>query len=59
MGTSEALFAARRMIDATIDDKDGVLYMVMLDWSKAFDRIRHDALITALGRFGLPAPFLD
>jgi len=33
--------------------------MVMLDWSEAFDRIRHDALITALARFGIPAPFLD
>ena len=57
-GTSNALFVARRVNDATLDDRDGVLYMVSLDWSKAFDRIKHGALIQALARFGIPDAFL-
>ena len=58
-GTSDALFIARRVIDAALDDKNGVLYMVLLDWSKAFDRIKHTALVIALRRFGLPEPVLQ
>ena len=31
--------------------------MLALDWAKAFDPIRPDALLTALRRFGVPEPF--
>jgi len=47
------------MIDAAIDDTDATLYIVLLDWSKAFDRIKHDALLKALFRFGVRGPMLD
>lgn len=30
-GTSDALFVARRIIDAAVDDKDGELYMILRD----------------------------
>ena len=58
-GTSDALFLIRRMIEATIDDTDASLYVVLLDWSKAFDRIKHDCLIKALHRFGVRGAMLD
>ena len=58
-GTSDALFLIRRMIEATIDDTDASLYVVLLDWSKAFDRIKHDCLIKALHRFGVRGAILD
>ena len=41
-----------------LDDCDGSLYLVLLDWSKAFDRIKHDALMSALERFGICGPVL-
>ena len=46
-------------MDATLEDRDGGLLILLLDWSKAFDRIKLDALLHALRRFGLPASFLD
>ena len=58
-GTRDALFLTRRMIEATLDDKDGSLYIVLLDWSKAFDRIAHEPLLAALRRFGVPPPMLS
>ena len=58
-GTADALFLIRRMIDATIDDTSASLYVVLLDWSKAFDRIKHDCLIKALHRFGVCGAMLD
>jgi len=58
-GTAEALFLARRLIDAAWASKDGKLMMVLLDWRKAFDRIAPQAMIQALRRFGLPEPILQ
>lgn len=55
-GTSDALFLARRIIDATLEDQDGHLYLLLLDWSKAFDT---SSLLLALQRFGLPQEVLD
>ena len=41
-------FLLRRIIDATLSDKNGQLYLVLLDLSKAFDCIKHSALLAAL-----------
>ena len=35
------------------------LVAVLLDWAKAFDRIKHDALLQALRRFGIPGRMVD
>ena len=53
-GTAEALFIARRMIDAAWAMRDGSLLMVLPDWRKAFDRVQPQAMFTALARFGVP-----
>ena len=31
-------------------DKNKKTYMVLLDWEKAFDKVRHEALYVALDR---------
>ena len=33
--------------------------MMFLAWSKAFDRVRHETMLIALRRFGIPEQFLD
>ena len=47
------------MIDAAVEDRQGSLLVLFLDWSKAFDRIIPDALVHALRRFGLPVEMLQ
>ena len=58
-GTSDAIFLARRLIDAALERNDGKLLLLMLDWQKAFDRIKSKALLQALRRFGLPSHVVD
>ena len=57
--TIQALSMVRRMIDAAYASKTPGLIAVMLDWAKAFDRIRVDSMMAALRRFGLPIPMLE
>ena len=58
-GTSEALFVARRLMDDAWAQKDGSLVFLALDWAKAFDSVSPSALLTALGRFGVPSEFVE
>ena len=53
-GTADALMLARRMIDAAHLHNSGGLLFLLLDWAKAFDRIKTDSMMIALKRFGLP-----
>ena len=46
-------------MDVTLDDKHGELYILLLDWSKAFDRVKPDAMLLALRRFGIPNEILE
>ena len=39
MGTSDALFIARRAIEKTWAQKGGKIVLLALDWSKVFDAI--------------------
>ena len=54
-GTSDALMVVRRMIDAAHQCSTGSLHLLMLDWAKAFDRVKPASLCQALHRFGVPA----
>ena len=53
-GTSDALFAARRIIEQYWSKADGSIILLALDWAKAFDSISPYGLCNALHRFGLP-----
>jgi len=49
----------RRMVDAAHANKDKGLLLLMLDWAKAFDRLKPTCLCQALERFGLPSPIVN
>jgi len=53
--TVQAIALVRRMFDAAYASASPGLLAVLLDWAKAFDRIRADSMLDALQRFGLPA----
>ena len=55
----QAITIARRMFDAAYASAAPGMIALMLDWAKAFDRIKPDAMMTALRRFGVPGPILD
>ena len=58
-GTADALMLVRRMIDAALSNNSGGLVLLLLDWAKAFDRLKPECLCAALVRFGLPPPIVD
>ena len=51
-GTSDALMLVRRMVDAAVQRNDEGLLLVLLDWAKAFDRIKTESILIALRRLG-------
>ena len=55
----KALAILRKIIDSTIQDAEAKLHIVFLDWARAFDRIKVEALILALKRFGIDGLTLD
>ena len=57
VGTREALFVMRRVIENILASKNGSGIFLALDWAKAFDSISTQGLLLALRRFGLPPAF--
>ena len=56
--TSIPLHILRRLQE--LYEKDNTpLYLLFLDWSMAFDRIDHTALLGSLRRLGMPAHYLE
>lgn len=51
--TSQPLFIARRLQDQA-EQADDNLFLVFLDWEKAFDKIDKDMMVKALSRLGVP-----
>ena len=58
-GTVQAISIARRIFDAAYASKGPGVIAILLDWAKAFDRIKPQAMLAALERFGLPVQMLD
>ena len=52
-GTREALYNIRRVITAGESSKTKT-FLLLLDWAKAFDKISHEGLISALRRMSIP-----
>ena len=52
--TTHAIFVAKRLIENALAIQSGRLSMLLLDWSKAFDRVSPTAMLHALRRFGIP-----
>ena len=58
-GTNDALFLARRVLESKANAGDDNLFIIALDWAKAFDRIAPDALFETFRRFGIPPEFVQ
>ena len=59
-GTGDALFAARRLVEAAWETRDGKLVLLELGWAKAFDSVSPQALCCgALRRFRVPPEFVQ
>ena len=58
-GTGACLQLVRRMIDAAHQSNTGGMILLLLDWAKAFDRMKPDAMCSALLRFGLPPAVVE
>ena len=58
-GTTDAVFMARRFIEAAGALKNGKGLLLALDWQRAFDSVRPEDLVTALRRFGVADFFAD
>ena len=54
VGTADALFVAKRLLDEAWSHADGQLLLLLLDWAKAFYRIDPASMRAALRRFGIP-----
>ena len=52
------LACIRRILERAEATKDPV-FLVFLDWEKAFDRVRQDKLFEALERMGIPAKYIS
>ena len=53
--TSEAIYLVRYFQDLVDSKQNQVLNLIFLDWRKAFDRIRPEALFSALQRLRVPS----
>lgn len=58
-GTGDALMIIRRIIDAAHMANAGGISILLLDWAKAFDRLKPYCMCDALGRFGVPDEMVD
>ena len=53
-GTTDAILTLRNIIEKTVKRQDQQLWMMFVDYSKAFDTVNHDVLWKTLLDFGTP-----
>ena len=53
-GTTNALILINHMILSFLDKKSGAVRLLAADFSKAFDRLTFNSIVSALVKFGLP-----
>ena len=51
--TLDAIFVLRRRVELAGAQRDGQVFVMALDWSKAFDSINPESMLAGLRRFGL------
>ena len=56
--TLDAIFVLRRRVDLAAAQRNGKVFVMALDWAKAFDSINPEAMLAGLRRFGLPQHML-
>ena len=55
----DAIFILRTFFDAACKAAHPGIFAVLLDWAKAFDRLKTDTMIQSLRRFGISENMLD
>jgi retron-type reverse transcriptase len=50
--TAHAIHIIRRILDAG-ERRDAKINLVLLDWEKAFDKVSHEGLFSAMTRMGI------
>jgi len=58
-GTRDALFIMQVMIEKLIDLENKVLYLIFIDYSKAFDRVDHGRLFDIMLDMGIPRHLVE
>ncbi len=53
-GTTDAILTLRNIIEKTVKRQDQDLWLMFIDYSKAFDTVNHSALWNSLSDFGVP-----
>ena len=56
--TAEQLYCIRRLTDFA-EQGNNPLYLIFLDWEKAFDKIDHTKMFISLARLGIPETILN
>ena len=58
MSVDSAIFGILRIIEMSENHRDFPLYLLLLDWQQAYDRIHPDRLIIALRRLGMQEKYI-
>jgi len=54
-GTTEAILVARNLIQKVVaKQEDNQIWFLLVDYSKAFDTVHHEAIWSAMSEFGVP-----
>eukprot|EP00969_Alexandrium_andersonii_P145171 6419555-Alexandrium_andersonii.AAC.1 len=57
--TIDAISIVRRCIELVEPRPSQALHLIFIDWEKAFDKVRPEAVRYALGRHGVPPPMVE
>ena len=57
--TVEQVFALKMLIQHRIEENDGKVVAVFIDYKKAFDRVWHDGLFSVLQQYGIPRKLIN
>ena len=57
--TQDAIFLLRRRVELAHAQRNGQLFVLALDWAKAFDSLEPNAMLVALKRFGVPPEYCE
>ena len=57
--TVEQVFALKMLIQHHIENKDGKVFAVFIDYKKAFDRVWNDGLFSVVQLYGVPRKLIN
>ena len=58
LSVDSAIFGILRLIEMSENFRDFPIYLLLLDWEKAYDRVHPDRLVVALSRLGMTPKYI-